>query len=143
MTIIAWDGKTLAADKQTTNNGHASAVTKIYRVGGALVGFSGDACFAFAMLEWARGGFQPATFPAHQASENDYVGFLVIHPDGRILKYERTAYPIEIEEKTHAMGSGRDYALAALYLGKTAREAVEVACALDINCGKGIDTLEL
>lgn len=142
MTVIVWDGKTLAADKQATNNGHASAVTKIHRIGESLIGFSGDACFARAMLQWAKNGFNPATFPAHQASEDDYVGFLLIEPGGRLLKYERTAYPIEIEEKTHAMGSGRDYALAALYLGKTAREAVEVACALDINCGKGIDTLE-
>ena len=37
----------------------------------------------------------------------------------------------------------RDFALAAMHLGKSAREAVEVACALDVFCGNGIDTLEL
>jgi len=39
MTIIAWDGKMLAADKQSTCAGHPSTVTKIFRtpVGAVLL----------------------------------------------------------------------------------------------------------
>jgi ATP-dependent protease HslVU (ClpYQ) peptidase subunit len=47
------------------------------------------------------------------------------------------------EDKFIAWGAGRDYALAAMHLGKNSREAVEVACALDNTCGMGIDILEL
>jgi ATP-dependent protease HslVU (ClpYQ) peptidase subunit len=40
-----------------------------------------------------------------------------------------------------AIGSGRNYAMAAMYLGKTAAEAVAVAAALDSSVGCGITTL--
>lgn len=142
MTVIAWDGKTLAADKRATNNGHASTTTKIQRVGDMLIGMAGDACYARAMLEWARTGFDPATFPEHQKSKDDFVRFVVIEKSGRILEYELTPYPVVVEDRTIAVGSGRDYALAAMHLGKNAQEAVKVACALDIYCGNGIDVLE-
>ena len=39
----------------------------------------------------------------------------------------------EIEEYS-ALGAGMDYALAALYLGKSAEDSVKTACALSIYC---------
>lgn len=39
MTIIAWDGKTLAADKRGTVAGMAYTVTKIHRLPDGLVAF--------------------------------------------------------------------------------------------------------
>jgi ATP-dependent protease HslVU (ClpYQ) peptidase subunit len=46
-------------------------------------------------------------------------------------------------ESFHALGSGRDFALAAMYLGKNAREAVEIAMEFDLETGKGVDCLEV
>lgn len=37
--------------------------------------------------------------------------------------------------KFHAVGSGRDYALAAMHLGLSARDAVGVAMEFDLNTG--------
>lgn len=142
MSIIVWDGKMLAADKRATNNGHAATTSKIFRIDGMLIGFSGDACFGLAMLAWLKEGADPKQFPESQKSSDDYAGVVRIERSGLILKYERSPFPMPIHDRAFAMGSGRDYALAALHLGKGAREAVEVACALDIYCGNGIDTLE-
>lgn len=143
MTVIAWDGKTLAADKRACIGSMIRTTTKIFRVGDCLVGYSGEACFGEQMVAWFKAGAKVDDFPAAQRDKDDWCGLLVIHPDGKIAKYERTPYPLCFEDGQFAFGSGRDYALAAMYCGKTAAEAVEVTCALDNGCGNGVDTLEL
>jgi 20S proteasome alpha/beta subunit len=140
MTTIAWDGKTLAADKRAVNNGYSGGtVTKIHHWTGGLCAFSGDLDVGMQMVQWLRDGANPAKYPAQQ--EKNACVFLVIMRDGRTCRYESTPVALWFENEQQAMGSGRDYALAAMHLGKTAREAVEVAIALDCGSGNGIDTL--
>jgi len=93
------------------------------------------------MIEWVRAGRAVADFPPMQRDKDDWQPILVIEADGTPSQYDRTPYPSRFEDRCCAIGSGRDFAMAAMYLGKTAREAVEVACALDSGCGNGIDTL--
>ena len=142
MTIIAWDGKTLAADRMATNCGYGRTVTKIFRVPAGLVGFAGDGSRAMALLQWFKDGANPATYPEFQ-KEGDCVGVLMVGNDGRGYGYSHTPYPTPQEDPFDAIGSGRDYALAVMHLGFDAVKAVEVASALDCNCGKGIDVLTL
>lgn len=143
MTVIAWDGKTLASDKAATCVGYRSTVTKIYRVPGGLVGLSGDGDRALELLAWFRAGRDIATWPRESQNKDDRGSVVFIDESGRCLGYDKTPYPQHNEQAFCAMGSGRDYALAAMYLGFDARKAVEVACALDNGCGCGIDTLTL
>lgn len=143
MTVIAWDGETLAADKRCCVGGLVRTVTKIHRVGDVLVGGSGDLAFVAQMVEWVRGGRKPEAYPADQRHKDDWQPCIVIEADGTPAIYERTPHPIRYEDRFCAIGSGRDYAMAAMHLGKTAREAVEVACALDAGCGNGVDELDL
>ena len=142
MTIIAWDGKTLAADRAATNCGYQRSATKIFRVPGGIVGFAGDESRAMAFLEWFKGRCDPAKFPEFQKGDGA-VGCLFVLDDVTNLAYLSTAYPAVHTDKFDAIGSGRDYALAAMYLGHDAKRAVEVACALDNDCGNGIDMLTL
>lgn len=142
MTVVCWDGKTLAADKKATNCGWANTVTKIHRVPGGIVGLSGDGDAARDLLEWFRAGRVPADYPKCQQSDNRGSAFF-IDESGQIWSYDKTVNACPYEQPFCAMGSGRDYALAAMYLGFDARRAVEVACALDNDCGNGIDALEL
>jgi ATP-dependent protease HslVU (ClpYQ) peptidase subunit len=144
MTCIAWDGKTLAADKQCTSVGHASTVTKIHRVDGGLVAFAGNASHARALLAWFKAGRLQSTWPA-SVRVDDCADAIFVTADAKILFYSGSGggYFDSYDDKFIAMGAGRDYALAAMHLGRGAREAVEVVCALDITCGMGIDTLEL
>jgi len=143
MTCIAWDGKTLAADKRASYGGTITTLTKIWRVGDVLVGGSGESSFIGAMVEWVRGGRLSSDFPTSQANKDDWQPLLVIEADGTTSLYERTQYPIRHEQRCIAIGSGREYAMAAMHVGKSAREAVEVAIALDCGCGNGIDELTL
>ena len=47
----------------------------------------------------------------------------------------------KVEDQFAAWGSGRDFALTAMHLGKSAREAVEIACLFENGCGNGVDVL--
>ena len=143
MTIIAWDGKTLAADKQGTWQGLPRTVTKIFRAGDELVGVAGNQCEGYDMVAWVTAGCDPEKFPVNQKDEKLWASCLVILRDGKIFLYERSPNPCEIEDKFTACGSGRDYAIAAMHLGKSAREAVEIACLFDTGCGNGVDVLDL
>ena len=143
MSVIAWDGETLAADKRASNGTLIRTTTKIFRSGDALVAYAGEAVFGEEMRAWFDRGAKIEDFPASNRDKDDWAGLLVIRKGRPIVKYERTPYPITFEDRQFAMGCGRDFALAAMYLGKTAREAVEVAIALDSGCGNGIDTLRL
>lgn len=139
MTVIAWDGKTLAADKRATNGSTTYALTKVFRVGERLVGFAGQADRMGEFRAWFEAGGDPHTFPTNTGEDAAY--FMAVRRDGVIERYESTGWPIIVEAPHFACGDGRDYALAAMHLGCDAREAVGVACHFDAGCGNGIDTL--
>lgn len=143
MTVIAWDGRTLAADKMACHGTIRCTTTKIWRVGDALVGSAGESDAIREMVAWFAAGPDPATFPAIGRDKDNWPGLLVCRRGKPILRYERTPFPIEFEDTFFAVGSGSEIARAAMYLGKTAREAVLVAIALDSGCGNGVDTLTL
>lgn len=140
VTIIAWDGTTLAADKQATLGCGVYRFTKIFREGEYLVGFSGKADRIPVFRAWFAAGRDPVTFPDNK-DDAESVYILSIHRSGRIERYEQSGHPCHVEETLHAMGSGREYALAALSLRCTAAEAVAVASQFDENCGLGCDEL--
>jgi hypothetical protein len=58
-------------------------------------------------------------------------------------RMENALIPIPIKEGFHAVGSGRDFALSAMRLGRTAREAIELACEFDVFTGGPITVLDL
>lgn len=144
MTVIAWDGKTLAGDKRTNFGGLHATTTKVHRLpGGALVGCAGNAAQIGEMIHWLGAGADPDKMPAVQRDPKECVSALVISPDGKVLQYENTPHPIRIENGQWAIGSGRDFALAAMLLGRDAIDAVKVSIAFDGGCGNGIDALTL
>jgi len=140
MTVICWDGKTLAADKRATSEGFVYACTKIFRIGDRLLGFAGDAARAGEFRAWFEDGCDPAKYPKNDDEDASY--FMAVRRDGTIERYESRGWPIIVEEKQFACGYGRDYAIAAMYLGCDAVQAVEVACRFNESCGNGVDTLQ-
>ena len=140
MTVIAWDGKMLASDKQVTINGLVRTATKIRRIDHLLVGVSGNVCAAAEAFAWVERGRNPNDYPKLQESEDDHANVLVIEY-GRVLMYSRSPHPWEYEDVFFAIGSGRELALAAMHCGKNAKEAVEVASLFEASCGKGVDVL--
>jgi ATP-dependent protease HslVU (ClpYQ) peptidase subunit len=141
MTVIAWDGRTLAADKLACFGSLRSTVTKLRRINGWIVGGSGDAAAVAEHMAWFQDGGHPEKFPASLREKDCPSMLLSVHPHGQVLKWENCPHPIELQCNRTAIGSGRDYAMAAMHLGCDARRAVEVASELDVSCGMGIDTL--
>lgn len=141
MSVVIWDGTTLAADKRAVSAGVVRSVTKIRKVRGCLIGYSGDAAFGEQMMYWFAEGAKMEDFPPSQRDKDDWAGLVVCRKDTGLFKYERTPHPIHFGFQHYAIGSGRDFALAALLLGKTATEAVEVTSLLSADCGNGVDTL--
>lgn len=140
MTCVAWDGTTLAADRRALVGGVIRTTTKIHRVGDSLVAFSGDAAMGRELVEWYERGAKPEEFPEQQR-EKDKSRLLAIGPRKEIWVHEDGPYPILFEDEFFAIGSGRDYALAAMHLGCNAVQAVEVAAVFSSECGNGFDVL--
>jgi 20S proteasome alpha/beta subunit len=141
MTVIAWDGKTLAADKRLDNGSLICTTKKIRRIGNLLCGACGDGASMEEMFAWIERGRKPEEYPTKMRDKEDGSAIILIE-DGVIKKYGLSPYPTIYEDRQHAIGSGRDFAIMAMYLGKTAKEAVELASVFDQNCGNGVDVLE-
>lgn len=87
------------------------------------------------MMHWFINGCGIEKFPDRQKDKKEFSGLLVIKSDKTILKYEYTPHPTILPPQQIAIGSGRDFGMAAMYLGKTAVEAVEIAIKFDIYSG--------
>lgn len=143
MTTIAWDGQTLAADKQSTAFGMGRTVTKIHRIRGELFAISGGGTHCSALLNWFKGARKTEEWP--KAPDDEKCGHAIQFTKDGIFAWSGYSlpYPEKLEDKFMAFGSGRDFAMAAMHLGKSAKEAVEIASIYDINTGMGVDTLTL
>lgn len=138
MTVIAWDGTILAADKLQVCGEMRRTVSKLERIDDLLVAATGFGWAAREMIEWVRRGRSPEDFPACQRDKDTWATLTVIE-DRRCLLYERSPYPTKLEDRIFADGAGRDFALAAMYLGRTAVQAVDIAIVLCPDCGNGVD----
>jgi hypothetical protein len=140
VTVIAWDGTTLAGDKRcTTKYGLISVVTKVRRRGEELVAMSGSESIAFEMFAWYDYGAKPEEFP--QAARDANASMAVVARDGLRL-YTNGPYPeLRDVKKLFVMGTGGDIALGAMAAGRNATEAVLIANEYCAWCGNGVDTL--
>ena len=140
MTVIAFDGQAMAADRQGELFCTKTFRTKIRRIGSLLVGCAGEARASEAVCQWLVSGADSARFP--NIAEADKANVLVAGPDG-LFVYENSPFPMRLENKFFALGSGGDAAMATMALGFDARRAVEIACEVCTGCGGGIDTLRV
>ena len=137
MTTIAWDGKSLAGDRRISSGTIVYTSTKIRRTGdGRLIGATGDYGVCISMLDWLEHG---GARPVCQDSDR-WAAALEVLPDGTCWMHNRETR-WRIEDDFAAVGSGRDYAMAAMALGHPARVGVEVATRFDPGTGNGVDEL--
>lgn len=147
MTVIAWDGKTIAADKRAVCAGVHYTTIKLRRVKigdhiPEVLAWTGDQDSGEMVAQWYANGADAAKWPECQKDKESWCRLIVVDQYGARF-FERQPVAVKIEDAFCAWGSGRDFALAALHLGKSAREAVEIACVFDTNCGNGVDVVEL
>lgn len=142
MTTVAWDGKTLAADRQLTIGSTPMPYRKLFRakhrVDGArlLYGCCGDAFDGVQFRRWVEGGDKPVGIKPSFSS-------VAIDDKGRVWYCGDSLVWLPISLRHWAIGSGCDYAMGAMAAGASAAKAVRIASGLDTNSGVGVDTLRL
>jgi len=146
-TIIATKTKILSDGKTTVGNRVDDYdFKKVRKIGDYLVGGAGRLTSILTFFAWFEQNLQCQA--AQEAipglmiqsdpdkDDEDFVA-LVVHPDGKIFIHEgadpRRAFPIDREYT--AVGSGADFALAAMDAGATPEEAMEVAKRRDAFSG--------
>ena len=70
------------------------------------------------------------------------VDVLELRADG-IYVYESTIHPVKVRGDFFAVGTGSAYALAAMHLGKSPKEAIEIASIFDPVTGGPVDVMIL
>ena len=142
MSCIAWDGYSIAADKQADREGLKYQHTKLFGFGLEALAYTGRADYGAALIEWYKNGADPAKWPEFQKDKDDWTRLIVAKAEG-VVSYDQVPYPLPYDVKFHAWGEGRDFAIAAMDLGLTAKQAVEVACRHCSSCGLGVDEIVL
>jgi ATP-dependent protease HslVU (ClpYQ) peptidase subunit len=137
MTTIAYDGKSVCTDSQITSRNSVFGFSrKVFRLeSGAIVAFCGKMVLAYAVMLWLDG-------KAERPAVVDAEGFtaLLVEPDGSAWEYDESLSrcPACVP---WAGGSGELIVATAMRCGKTAREAVAIACELDVYTGGEIQEM--
>lgn len=138
MTTIAWDGKSLAADRLVVQGGAIVLYRpKLVKAGTrGWFAVTGDLADSQALLDYFDGGDRP-TFSASAA---------LCWIDGELFEFDEATIPIRYEKPDRvrlAIGSGAKWALAAMDFGADARDAVRYAAKRDTCTGGRIDVVHI
>lgn len=142
MTTVVYRDGVLAADSLATlgDTKLHGDYKKINRINGHLIGVAGGVADCATFLDWCRAGGE---LTETKAPEGSYQA-LVIDPSGKATEVECGKYlPRMNRTKFHAIGSGAPFALAAMYAGATAVEAVKIATKIDTNSGLPVKSLRI
>jgi ATP-dependent protease HslVU (ClpYQ) peptidase subunit len=142
MSVVAWDGKTLAADRKASIGDMSFEATKIWKIKGkkSACAFCGDLSRGIAMMEWFKAGGDSPPPPIKEGGVN---GCFIYVVDGTCAFIEGEDPPIPVESPFMAWGSGRELAYGAMASGKTAELAVAIANIYSPGCGFGIDSYKV
>ena len=138
MTTIAWDGKTLAADRQA-HHGPSNTkyeCKKLRVLNGRAIAGAGIKCLNDAMASWITcGGDLPEA-----CKQGEYI-VVVAKGENTCEVYEGVPIPLVIPSGVKlAWGSGAQAAMAAMECGKNAEEAIQIASRVDLDTGMGYDS---
>lgn len=132
MTTIAWDGTTLAADTLAISSGLKRRTSKLRVTERFLYGMTGYESEGIAIAAWLAMGADPAKPPP--VDDDGAKGIVVERATGHVFAVSgKSCSLLRIREPFIADGSGRDFAIAAMALGKNSEEAVELSSLYDVG----------
>lgn len=143
MTVIAYDGRYVAADRLITNDSGTRSISRKIEVWEKQVlATVGAADHGEALMIWFKDGKQPKAFPnPDQGDKSSYL--YVFGKDQPVMCFQTWPAPILFQQPLMAAGCASDIARTAMHLGRDAREAVKIACELNVFCGGGVDYVDL
>lgn len=151
MSVIVWDGKTLAADTLGTNEGLKRQMSKTMKWfdNNAMhtpvyLAWTGQQDHGGALWRWYLDGQKPAEYPDFQktADWTRLIVVMMVEKQWILFAYEQTPYPMTMSAPC-AFGSGRDFAMGAMAMGADARKAVEIACKFSTGCGLPVEAYDV
>ena len=144
MSVVCWDGKTLAADRQATRDSNRTTCHKLVWVQDVdmAVAWVGIHSNGLIMLEWFANGADPNEFPDIEDECDSRTNLIVASRKG-ITIYDQTPVPMHFKDKLQAWGSGGAIALGAMAMGADAIKAVKIASKFDVYCGMGVDHVKV
>lgn len=136
MTTIAAKASTgeIAADSMVSGDDSFYLVEKLRKGQESIYGGCGDWDKLLKFYNSLESG-------ADLDSDTD-VTVLELRSDG-IWIYESTIIPAKIKNDFWAIGTGANFAIAAMHLGLTPAEAVKLACLYDTSSHEPIDVMSL
>ena len=138
MSVVAWDGRTLAADSLAAAEDMRVRVRKIMRApDGAVLAWVGCHEVGLLLYQWYTNGAKPAEWP--EAQKTDSWARLLVATEEGLVEYEKHPVPQPVQTSYAAFGSGGAYAMGAMAMGATAVTAVEVAIEHCVSVGGPID----
>lgn len=140
MTVIAWDGRYLAADMQATCNTQRMLAKKLITPDqGVCLGITGSYDTFGSLIDWYA--YKDKPYPCADSDASTW-GRLVVVKDRRLSWYETSRFPSENMDRFNAFGNGRDFALGAMAHGASAEQAVRITCAICNSCGLGVSVYD-
>ncbi len=147
MTTVAFDGRTMASDKQSNNGDmkftspRSKIRTGAYHGLPALFAGAGTTVYIDAMIEWLVAGMPDEHKPEMPESPDSFT--VIVATEAGVFEYIDSLRPIPLGQVKWAIGSGAEYAFGAMDAGASAKRAVEIACNRDVNSGMGVDAITL
>ena len=99
-----------------------------------------DTC---TFVEWCRAGMNRHKLPEFRFFGDDFkpsFRALVWSPERALVEWTEQFQPMPVLDDFYAIGSGDMAAMAAMHMGATAGQAVEVAAKVDLGTGGIIET---
>lgn len=147
MTTVAFDGQTIAADTMHQDgHGLKDYASKLMIGKNLIVGGAGE---SHKIGDWWRKvkgmGVSEILDYGYPTYDPDTDNSAIMLVDAVTLKcYKLGASEFAVCGRGfHAIGSGRDFALAAMHMGQSAKKAVEVAMEFDAGTGGEIEVVKL
>ena len=144
MTVIAYDGRYVAADRMISNEDGLHGVSrKIVIFEDWVLATTGAADHGEALIVWFREGKKPDDFPYASKGGEKGASLYAFKRGCPVLCFQTWPTPIIFDMTELSAGSGNEIARTAMHLGRDAREAARIACELNVYCGNGVDYVDL
>ena len=145
MSVVAVRDGMMAADTQASGGGIKFGMRKTACQDGVAIGWAGTWVDGKTFAEWYFKGADISSPPVYHGRHGDQdradFAAIVLKPDSweYWCEYLVPELSTDIHMPFYAIGSGAQAALAAMHLGATAIEAVEVACKVADGCSLPIE----
>jgi len=143
MSIIAYDGRYIAADRQSTQYDMSRPTTKLFLHGACVLGVVGDYALALLLRQWFAQGANEDKWPEAATKDDGVNTCLVVANRQGLGTYREHPILVPLETEHWAFGCGAEIAMGAMGMGADARQAVEVASKYSVFCGEGMDWYDL